>query len=67
MGTSTSSFGVSKRELEGKIENSTSSWELWQDKAYWSLRMANRNLVNRSQAEADRASLRAAEIVGCPF
>jgi hypothetical protein len=35
-------FGVNKRELEGKIENSTSSWELWQDKAYWSLRMANR-------------------------
>jgi HlyD family secretion protein len=55
-------YEVTKSDLLGKIQNATSSWELWQDKAYWSLRMANRNLVNRSQAEADRASLESAKI-----
>ena len=53
---------LSVPQLKMRLERMKADVEQWQDRAAWSARMANKGIVSRVRADADRARLRIAEI-----
>ncbi len=55
-------FWQTRNEILGRLEVARSDLEMWQDRAAWSKRMVLRGFLSRTQAEADEARLRGADI-----